>query len=195
MRGAFIDALGRMLDDSPLLAKLSLLMRSLDGLDVEGVEKLWKEAKHFSMVGLSPPIAADEDEPSLDDWEKFVAEYLEHGPYISSDPHPTSPPREEDLRYWLTSYLMSATFKDCSVMLRFPPGKVTEEWTFENEARNVDMPLMTTIDLDPKSMRRLQKWFDLDREIVNAYASAVKEGRAQGVCVDARLGMKGAEPV
>ncbi|KAL5636489.1 hypothetical protein ACGC1H_000447 [Rhizoctonia solani] len=188
MRGAFIETLGRMLDSSPLLAKLSVLMRSLDALDIEGMERLWREAKHFPMVGLTPPIASDEDEPSLDDWQGFVAEYLAHGPYVSSEPYPTDPPREEDLRYWLTSYLMSATFKDCSVMLRFPPDKVLPDWTFDNPERDVDKPLMTAIDLDPKSMRRLQKWFDLDREIVVNYAQAVEEGRAQGECIDARVG-------
>ncbi|KAG8690934.1 Inositol-pentakisphosphate 2-kinase, partial [Ceratobasidium sp. 423] len=180
MKGAFIETLGRMLDSSPLLAKLSLLMRSLDALDIEGMSKLWREAKHFPMAGLTPPIASDEDEPSLDDWEEFVAEYLSHGPYVSSEPYPTDPLREEDLRYWLTSYLMSATFKDCSVMLRFPPGNVSPDWTFDNPERNVDRPLMTAIDLDPKSMRRLQKWFDMDHDIVKNYAQAVEEGRAKG---------------
>ncbi|QRW16483.1 kinesin motor domain protein [Rhizoctonia solani] len=145
---------------------LSLLMRSLDALDIEGIEKLWRQAKHVAMVGMTPQIASDEAEPSLDDWEEFVAEYLLHGPYVSSEPYPTDKPREEDLRYWLTSYLMSATFKDCSVMLRFPPGKVSPDSTFDNLDRDVNMPLMTAIDLDPKSMRRLQKWFDMDREIV-----------------------------
>ncbi|CCO27575.1 hypothetical protein BN14_01558 [Rhizoctonia solani AG-1 IB] len=140
------------------------------------------------MVGLTPPIASDETEPSLDDWEDFVAEYLSHGPYMSSEPYPTDPPREEDLRYWLTSYLMGATFKDCSVMLRFPPGKVSPDWTFDNPHRDVSLPLMTAIDLDPKSMRRLQKWLDMDQEIVRNYADAVDEGRASGLCVDARVG-------
>ncbi|KAJ1309166.1 hypothetical protein OPQ81_004837 [Rhizoctonia solani] len=188
MREAFIQTLGRMLDRSPLLAKLSLLMRSLDALDIEGIDRLWREAKHLPMVGLTPPIASDEEEPSLDDWGDFVSEYLSHGPYVSSEPYPTDPPREEHLKYWLASYLMSATFKDCSVMLRFPPGKVSPDWTFDNPDRNVDRPLMTAIDLDPKSMRRLQKWFDLDHEIVRNYAHAVEEGRAQGVCSDARVG-------
>ncbi|KAF8709322.1 Microtubule binding, partial [Rhizoctonia solani] len=180
VRGAFVETLGRMIDSSPLLAKLSLLMRSLDALDIEGIEKLWRQAKHLPMVGMTPQIASDEAEPSLDDWEEFVAEYLLHGPYVSSEPHPTDKPREEDLRYWLTSYLMSATFKDCSVMLRFPPGKVSPDSTFYNLDRDVNMPLMTAIDLDPKSMRRLQKWFDMDREIVRNYAHAVEEGRASG---------------
>ncbi|KAF8760056.1 Microtubule binding [Rhizoctonia solani] len=180
VRGAFVETLGRMIDSSPLLAKLSLLMRSLDALDIEGIEKLWRQAKHVAMVGMTPQIASDEAEPSLDDWEEFVAEYLLHGPYVSSEPYPTDKPREEDLRYWLTSYLMSATFKDCSVMLRFPPGKVSPDSTFDNLDRDVNMPLMTAIDLDPKSMRRLQKWFDMDREIVRNYAHAVEERRASG---------------
>ncbi|KAG9091154.1 Inositol-pentakisphosphate 2-kinase [Ceratobasidium sp. 370] len=187
MRDAFVAAIAPMLHKSPLLSTLSTLMRSLDALDIEGVEKLWKEAKHFPMASLSPPIAEDEDEPSLADWEKFVKEYLMHGPYVGSgEQYDPEHPKEENLTYWLLSYLMSATFKDCSIMLRFPPGPV--EGTFFNPERDVSMPLLTAIDLDPKSMKRLQKWAELDRNIVQAYEAAVRGGIADNsLCVDARL--------
>lgn len=198
MKGAFVDALAPMLLGSPLLGTLSTLMRSLDALDVEGVEKLWKEAKHFPMAALSPPIAEDEDEPSLDDWEAFVDEYLVHGPYVGTGKrYDITHPREENLTYWLLSYLMSATFKDCSIMLRFPPGSLDGSGTFLNPERNVEMPLLTAIDLDPKSMKRLQKWAAMDRAIVDAYGAAVKAGRmGDAKCVDAKvIGRVGAPAV
>jgi inositol-pentakisphosphate 2-kinase len=187
MKDAFVTTIAPMLHTSPLLSTLSTLMRSLDALDIEGVEKLWKEAKHFAMAGLSPPIAADEDEPSLSDWEKFVDEYLVHAPYVGSgEQYDPAQPKEEDLTYWMLSYLMSATFKDCSVMLRFPPGLV--EGSFFNPERDVSMPLMTAIDLDPKSMKRLQKWADMDRDIVEQYGAAVRNGLVGDVrCVDAHV--------
>ncbi|KAG9096090.1 Inositol-pentakisphosphate 2-kinase [Ceratobasidium sp. UAMH 11750] len=187
MKDAFVAAIAPMLHKSPLLGTLSTLMRSLDALDIEGVEKLWKEAKHFPMAGLAPPIAEDEDEPSLADWEKFVDEYLVHGAYVGSGKqYDPEHPKEENLTYWLLSYLMSATFKDCSIMLRFPPGQV--EGTFFNPERDVSMPLVTAIDLDPKSMKRLQKWAELDRDIVQTYGAAVKDGVADDSrCVDARV--------
>ncbi|KAG8745600.1 Inositol-pentakisphosphate 2-kinase [Ceratobasidium sp. 414] len=187
MKDAFVAAIAPMLHESPLLSTLSTLMRSLDALDIEGVEKLWKEAKHFPMASLSPPIAEDEDEPSLADWEKFVDEYLVHGAFVGSGKqYDPEHPREEDLSYWLLSYLMSATFKDCSIMLRFPPGPV--EGTFSNPERDVSMPLLTAIDLDPKSMKRLQKWAELDRDIVQEFAAAVQGGVADNAhCVDARI--------
>lgn len=189
MKGAFVDALAPMLLKSPLLGTLSTLMRSLDALDIEGVEKLWKEAKHFPMAALSPPIAEDEDEPSLADWEDFVAEYLVHGPYVGTGKrYDVAHPKEEDLKYWLESYLMSATFKDCSIMLRFPPGSLDGSGTFFNPERDVEMPLLTAIDLDPKSMKRLQKWAEMDRAIVHAYGAAAKAGKTGGAkCVDARV--------
>lgn len=189
MKGAFVDALAPMLKNSPLLSTLSTLMRSLDALDIEGVAKLWKEAKHFPMAGLEPKIAEDEDEPSLADWVAFVDEYLIHGPYVGTGKrYDTSHPREDNLTYWLLSYLMSATFKDCSIMLRFPPGSLDGSGTFFNPQRSVEMPLLTAIDLDPKSMKRLQKWADMDRAIVDAYGAAVKAGNTGGAkCVDARV--------
>ncbi|KAG8727666.1 Inositol-pentakisphosphate 2-kinase [Ceratobasidium sp. 428] len=187
MKNAFVGAIAPMLCESPLLGTLSTLMRSLDALDIEGVEKLWKEAKHFPMAALSPPIAEDEDEPSLADWEKFVDEYLVHGPNVGSGKqYDPERPKEENLTYWLLSYLMSATFKDCSIMLRFPPGQ--DGGTFFNPERDVSMPLLTAIDLDPKSMKRLQKWAELDRDIVQTFAAAVRDGTAaETTCVDARV--------
>ncbi|QRV73133.1 inositol-pentakisphosphate 2-kinase [Ceratobasidium sp. AG-Ba] len=187
MREAFVEAIAPMLHSSPLLGTLSTLMRSLDALDIEGVEKLWKEAKHVAMVGLSPKIADDEDEPSLADWEKFVDEYLAHGPYVGTkERYDPNEPQEENLKYWLTSYLMSATFKDCSIMLRFSPGLLDGTESFTNPERDVSMPLLTAIDLDPKSMKRLQKWAELDRDIVQHYAAADRTGD-DGQCVDARV--------
>ncbi|KAG9128524.1 Inositol-pentakisphosphate 2-kinase [Ceratobasidium sp. 392] len=187
MKNAFVSAIAPMLHESPLLGTLSTLMRSLDALDIEGVEKLWKEAKHFPMAALAPPIAEDQDEPSLADWEKFVHEYLVHGPFVGSgERHDAEHPKEENLTYWLLSYLMSATFKDCSIMLRFPPGPIGG--SFFNPERDVSKPLLTAIDLDPKSMKRLQKWAELDREIVKEYAEKVREGIADDThCVDARV--------
>lgn len=132
-----------------MISILGRLQRTLDSLDIEGIDKLWSE--QFPEL----PIGHSQREPSMDEWNLFVQQYLSDG--------------EVNLRYHLLSYLLSATFKDCSVIIRLHP---------DTEAENS----ITVIDLDPKDLGRLPKWFALDQEIVRNFA-----GVASGnpVCVDA----------
>lgn len=69
------------------------------------------------------------------------------------------------MRYRLLAYLLSASFKDCSLILRMRPEQAAT---------------ITVIDLDVKGIDRLAKWAKLDREIVDAYRGVV----APRVCVD-----------
>jgi inositol-pentakisphosphate 2-kinase len=138
----FASALLPILTTTPVLHTLSRLQRTLDALDVEGLAPLWDLA----------PVGTD---PSIDEWSAFISEYLAA---------PTQPPPADaaHLRYHVMAYLLSASFKDCSIILRVPDGTAT------------------VIDLDPKSVDRLRKWERLDAEIVAAYA-AVPDPR---VCAD-----------
>ena len=83
---------------------------------------------------------------------------------------------EAELRFRLLAYLLSASFKDCSVIIRMRPCPSKAGVAGERFAQTV-----TVIDLDVKSIDRLEKWGKLDREIVEAY-SDVAEPRK---CVDA----------
>lgn len=70
---------------------------------------------------------------------------------------------EEELRYYILAYLMSATFKDCSIII---------DMRADGEEK------VKVIDLDPKSVQRLEKWKKLDSEIALAYANHVAVGGA-----------------
>lgn len=127
-----------------MLRTLARLQRTLDALDIEGLATFWDDA----------PVGTD---PTLAEWSDFISVYL-------ASPAPP-PAASAHLRHHALAYLLSATFKDCSVIVRVPDGTAT------------------VIDLDPKSIDRLRKWGRLDSEIVSAYA-AVPDRK---VCRDAAL--------
>lgn len=87
-------------------------------------------------------------------------------------------PRIENLRYYLLAYLLSATFKDCSVIVKLDflrPGDNSEHEVYP----------VTVIDLDPKSLGRLRQWEELDREIVSSYTVSDRK-----VCADGQAGFE-----
>ncbi|KAJ7137800.1 inositol-pentakisphosphate 2-kinase-domain-containing protein [Mycena epipterygia] len=130
---ALISAVLPVLINTPVLHTLSRLQRTLDALDIEGLAALWERA----------PVGRD---PRVTEWNEFVSTYL-------AAPAPPPPADAAHLRYHVLAYLLSAAFKDCSVIVRVPDGTAT------------------VIDLDPKSVDRLHNWERLDKEIVTAYAT------------------------
>lgn len=168
---AFIDAVLPVLLDTPVLGTLAKLQRTLDPLDIEGLSKLWKTDPN-PQTPSSAAVGVGSREVKLAEWETFLEEYLRETQRSKEDLEKewTNPPHAR-LRYYLLAYLMSATFKDCSVILRFPPET---------------KPTITAIDLDPKSVDRLAKWAKMDNEIVGSYIDS--GDRAKPACVDAKFG-------
>ncbi|KAI9065361.1 hypothetical protein FKP32DRAFT_1674716, partial [Trametes sanguinea] len=85
-----------------------------------------------------------------------------------------------ELRYRLLAYLLSASFKDCSLIVRMPPP--SQRSAQEGNREPAEGATVTVIDLDVKPLARLAKWAQLDAEIVDAYRAAGGVSRA---CVDA----------
>ncbi|KAF8320587.1 inositol-pentakisphosphate 2-kinase [Cantharellus anzutake] len=168
-RQPFIQALLPLLLRKPLLKILETLQRTLDSLDIEGLLILWDRAHAAS--NPPPQLGEGEPEPTLFEWESFVDEYLPRtgGGAVPGLDNLDLLPAVSDLRYHMLAYLMSATFKDCSVILRFP----------SLEARDLE-PCITVIDLDPKSVARLHKWAQLDREIAETYSEHVAKQKGSG---------------
>lgn len=79
-----------------------------------------------------------------------------------------------NLRYYILAYLLSTTFKDCSILFRLnnPHGA-------ENERDNT----VTIIDLDPKRVDKLWEWEKLDEELARSYVGV--EGKE---CLDEWVG-------
>lgn len=188
LREAFATAILPLLAETRLLRILSKLQRTLDVLDIEGLSDLWRfteisapsyrtdYASYFEHAPAQPlfnddflkppssPIGVSSQylsspEPTIEDWSDFLDTYLSpNHQYNHNNPSP------ENLRYYLLAYLLSATFKDCSIILRLDPLQPGNPPTGPVRPERV-----TIIDLDPKSMSRLRKWEKLDREISQAY--------------------------
>ncbi len=173
MQEAFADAMLPLLIDTPVLRVLNKIQRTLDALDIEGLSLLWKRAHTVAEVttyGSPPAVGVGAPNPTLADWASFIDNYLSQPPFNHASPNP------ENLRYYLLAYLLSATFKDCSVIIRMDLLDPSRPPTA------IDPSKVTIIDLDPKNMNRLQKWEKLDQIIVDAYREVALEDRK--TCLD-----------
>lgn len=185
IKSAFTSALLCCLMQTPVLQILSKLQRTLDVLDIEGLSSLWRRtlSSHPSLasesapaipLGVSSPFLSS-PEPNIIDWETFIDSFL--SPFSSGLDH--LQPKAENIRYYLLAYLLSATVKDCSIIVRtdlLQLGKTS------SKRKNTDS--VTVIDLDPKKMDKLNKWEKLDAEIVNAYHN----NGGSKICIDAWRG-------
>lgn len=194
IRDAFTTALVRTLVRNPVLSILSKLQRNLDVLDIEGLSKLWRETETLAPLyrttfasffekpqeSDAPPstplgvssLFLSSPEPDIPAWEDFLASFLSQ----FSAQLDNSQPVPQNLRYYLLAYLLSATFKDCSVIARLnfiDPGAEPNIKTGSNA--------VTVIDLDPKSMDKLRGWEKLDKEIATTYSSNPE----RKTCIDA----------
>ncbi|BGO97923.1 Inositol-pentakisphosphate 2-kinase [Rhodotorula toruloides ATCC 204091] len=191
----FARALAPTLLHSPALPLLRDLQSLLDVLDIEGlasflsrttgvdlaekygpeeVERLGGQPRleeWVEWVGRYAPVLGrrEEEEPAPlkhDEWERAKAT-LESRFLASATPDqdsPTPPWREAIL-----AYLLSATFKDCSLIIRLP---------LDLAASTVGT--VKAIDLDPKPINRLGKYFRMDREIVECWKERLERSKTEG---------------
>ncbi|KAG8217673.1 inositol-pentakisphosphate 2-kinase [Butyriboletus roseoflavus] len=136
------------------LKTISNLQRSLDALDIEGIVKLY---------AMACPNTKGLGNPSLEELQDFVASY--HSVYCALDHSKLYP---ENIDTYLMAYLLSATFKDCSVIFRIHRSDIPG-------APSVNSPhAVAIIDLDLKGMDRIEKWAHLDKQIVEYYRDRVQ---------------------
>lgn len=150
LRDKFVATLLPLLVNTTVLHTLSKLQRTLDPLDIEGLSLLWNNSQSNtddSVLSLGSKSA----QPSIEEWSLFIERYL------SPDrPLDHKNPDSANLRYYILAYLLSTTFKDCSIML-----------SVGSESDPGDDPVRV-IDLDVKDINRFGKWRALDQEIVEA---------------------------
>lgn len=191
LRDMFTSTSLPLLLETPVLQRLGYLQRSLDALDIEGLLQLWQVSAECMLGGgretegqadrgvtkapLTPfavsSTPSELREPTMDEWSGFVGQYLAGHSQLDH-----SKPTLNHLRYYLLAYLLSATFKDCSIILRMDMLGAPQ-----HEA--ISPSQVTVIDLDPKTMDRLKKWEKMDREIWQLYSNQPPRG-----CLD--LGWK-----
>lgn len=184
LRDKCVELLMPLLTDTPVLKILAKLQRTLDILDIEGLSSLWDR----TLVSYADPAAGpdtplspvgqtsslfESPDPTIDDWSKFIDQYLmQIGTSTTTEERMNhAQPLTSNLRYYLMAYLLSATFKDCSIIVKpIMPGMQGKG-------------SITIIDLDPKGMDRLRKWERLDAQIALAYGHIDEASRK--ICVDA----------
>ncbi|GAA5914095.1 hypothetical protein JCM8208_005138 [Rhodotorula glutinis] len=156
----FCTSLSDALLASPLLRTLAQLQSSLDALDIEGLAALVlahpaTRADLFAPADQAPvEVAKLGAQPTLAEWEALLVRLgplLEQGREATAAALREGPPRDAVL-----AYLLSATLKDCSLIVRVPtigPGDVS----------------VKAIDLDPKPIVRMAKYARMDGEIVQSW--------------------------
>lgn len=86
-----------------------------------------------------------------------------------------------DLRTLLVFHGISAIFKDCSIIIRFP-NALSKESPMNESLSNLYLdPAQATIkiiDLDLKPLEKANKWYELDDEIWRAYRERIDGTRA-----------------
>lgn len=114
---------------------------------------------------MEMPPSADVTQPTIEDWVSFVDTFLssKHQKHSSFSP--------SNLRYHILSYVLSATFKDCSLIIPFNP------YPADSENNGIKV-----IDLDIKSVERIPGWLELDEKIVKEYAKL--ETGVRKICVE-----------
>lgn len=136
---AMADVIVPALSRSRLLPHLARLQASLDPLDVEGF---------FSLPLLLQHQTNSLTSPSLDNFSRFATSYVGRQLEWTDNDH-------------LLAFLLSATFKDCSVVARINLSSSKAATIVKSEVK--------VIDLDPKPAERLQKWKRLDEDIIKHF--------------------------
>lgn len=169
IRERFVACLLPILLETPVLYTLSNLQRTLDPLDIEGLSTLWTNS--YPQFVSSAVLGTGAQEPTLEEWTRFIDEYLSRTTATGRSGHHPDP-QPNDLRYYCLAYLLSATFKDCSIMISMTPA------TGEQDAGR--RASVKVVDLDVKGISRLEKWERLDKEVVSAYVNSA----SPRICVD-----------
>ena len=183
LRSKFVETIVPILMEHPVLAKLSELQRSLDPLDIEGLSTLVTGKPAGEYPNESLPIVESSEvhegaDPSFSERRRFLDIHF-HLKFNEKPSHPRGfnalAHGMSEKRYQLLSYLLCATFKDCSIVIR----------GHENDAKSATVSI---IDLDAKGVGRMGRWERLDRDVVRCTLEA---GGALGdaerrVCADDR---------
>ncbi|GAA5835759.1 hypothetical protein JCM9279_004639 [Rhodotorula babjevae] len=164
---SFCTSLAHALLASPLLRTLAQLQSSLDALDIEGLAALLlahpaTRADLFAQGDRAPAeVAKLGAQPALAEWEALLVRL---GPALAQGREATAAAlREGPPRDAVLAYLLSATLKDCSLIVRIPPAGGGEGGVS-----------IKAIDLDPKPIVRMARYARMDGEIVRSWKERIE---------------------
>ena len=134
--------LAAILQQDPILSRLKQLQSQLDSLDVEAIWPLFKDNRpsHSNDIQL---------------WRHVIERFLNRLP--CSD--------EERAMQRIYEYVLSMTFKDCSLMISISPFADAGQKQIKIDDR-VFYYRITVIDIDLKDVNKIPYWYQLDKTIV-----------------------------
>ncbi|SPO24259.1 probable Inositol-pentakisphosphate 2-kinase [Ustilago trichophora] len=140
-----------------ILSRLSHLQASLDPLDVEGLSQLWLHRTQSHTLGQLPTTTNPASLPAaLISPLPVSLLYPVLEPFLTS-----SSTAEVKLEDAMQAFLVSATFKDCSMLIRFSRNPDEEGGKVEGETK--------LVDLDRKPFEKLESMQKIDGEVCAAF--------------------------
>ncbi|KAK4511543.1 uncharacterized protein ATC70_012758 [Mucor velutinosus] len=141
-----LEILKAIVIQDPILPLLKTLQADLDSLDVENILPLYQQQQ-------------DNIEADIDTFAEVVENYKKR------ILHPDTP--TTDIQRVL-EYVLSMTFKDCSIMINVIPATAVSR----HKSITLDNGLMfhydvKVIDTDLKKLDKIPYWYELDQNIVN----------------------------
>ncbi len=180
IKSALIDTFST----SFVLRRLSMLQRRLDLVDVEGIVKmlLGEAPSPEAEQGMSLDVrSADRllEEPSTEELLQLMKKLRGHFHIggVAAGGSAVWTTRDHVL-----AYLLSATFKDCSLIVRFGLDLGDADGT--DKPASLSRMAIKVIDLDLKPLSKFWKWAELDRQIWTAYAERLEREGQDRVCVE-----------
>lgn len=179
---AIVDAL----DEKGVLPLLKSLQEDFDPVGIEGLGQRAKERQDDDEgTRLIQPGSADSTnvfpdsllaDPSITELEAVKRFWLAKTRKLAEESDEDLA-KSKNLRTLLVSHGISAIFKDCSIIIRFPGALRDHDQTPSHpllEFDHVNGPRAITkiIDLDLKPMKKANKWYELDDRI---WRNAVQE--------------------
>lgn len=163
----------------PVLHHLARLQASLDALDVRG---LWNRIeKESTSTGGNLKKSELFSEPTIEEYQEIAEMWLLHNKESDQDPlhRPGSissfnqTPKESDyvfiskltLRQSILAFLLSASFKDCSLFISLTPSDAKDA-----DKQEVYQAQFHLVDLDPKPSDRLDHYLELDIKIEEVFS-------------------------
>ena len=128
--------------------------------------------------------------PTPEKWEAFPKEYnkvqggkgAKYGPELAKNYFDKEKLDISKLDYFIRAFLLSATFKDCSIIIR--PSAST------SRSRTPSTNNIMIIDTEPKDINKLEKWINQNEHMVALY-STLKGGDGHGgECIDAHSALE-----
>jgi inositol-pentakisphosphate 2-kinase len=156
------------------LPSLQRLQSSLDPLDIEGLAALIVEQLGVDITSKNLDTSSLGAQPSMAEWSRWAMQDLPSllSPSLDTATSDTASPSPTNPRAVVLAYLLSATFKDCSIIVRLPPPSPNDSSTSSpsfSPLRPRPTDTLNAIDVDPKPINRLGKYWRMDQEIVKSW--------------------------